>query len=772
MAGVELGGAVSAQSVARRGRTTASGSRRSSAASARPTRSRTRSVRCDRCPLRCTSWRRRSRSRSRSRRNSSRARSVSTERASCAATHRAVAARSAASRCRSCTTRSTARSGWRPRWTRAVTAGRATCRGASAARPPRCCSAGMLGLCLGTYSLLDTSTPRLLGAPMLALGVALVGRGTRARRPARPPHAVPARPVATPRVGHRDLGSDRGGDRDRGQRPRRERAQPVALPARVADAAADPARRHPVRARARRVHTAAAARRPSGRPRPPRDARAATGGSCRVIRFEHVTITYPDADRTVLRDVDLAIPAGELCLVVGATGTGKSTLLGAVNGLVPHFTGGTLRGRVTVDGRDTQTYPPRELADVVGVVTQDPLAGCVTDTLEEELAYGMEQLAIEPGVMRKRVEETLDLLGLAELRHRALHGLSGGQLQRVAIGAVLTAHPKVLVLDEPTSALDPTGAEEVLAAITAARARPRRDRRDGRAPARTGRAVRRPRRLPPGRRHGRVDGEPGLVLEPRVGRAADRRARRTRALAAAAALGARRAAARAASSPTELAGVRPPAVPDAARGLGGRDAARAAASSCASAPSSPCATSASTCAAGRSPRSWAATARESRRCCGRCRAPGPVRADMSTSAARDPAGLEPARARRLVGMVPHNPSDLLYLDSVGEELAHADAEAARANRHDRDSRSIASRPASPTTRTHAISRRASGSRSCSRSSSRRRRSCCCSTSPRAGSTTAPSTTSACILARPRRRGPRDRRRDPRRRVRRRRPRTG
>ena len=127
---------------------------------------------------------------------------------------------------------------------------------------------------------------------------------------------------------------------------------------------------------------------------------------------------------------------------------------------------GTLAGRVLVDGRDTATHPPRELADVVGVVGQDPLAGFVTDTVEEELAYGMEQLAVPPDVMRKRVEETLDLLGIAELRSRALHELSGGQQQRVAIGAVLTAHPRVLVLDEPTSALDPTAAEEVLAAIT------------------------------------------------------------------------------------------------------------------------------------------------------------------------------------------------------------------------------------------------------------------------------------------------------------------
>lgn len=185
-----------------------------------------------------------------------------------------------------------------------------------------------------------------------------------------------------------------------------------------------------------------------------------------MITFDNVTVTYVDGARPVLRGVDLTIDEGELCLVVGRTGSGKSTLLGAINGLVPHFTGGTLAGRVVVDGRDTATHPPRELADVVGVVGQDPLAGFVTDTVEEELAYGMEQLAIPPQVMRKRVEETLDLLGLAELRHEPLIELSGGQQQRVAIGAVLTVHPRVLVLDEPTSALDPTAAEEVLAAVT------------------------------------------------------------------------------------------------------------------------------------------------------------------------------------------------------------------------------------------------------------------------------------------------------------------
>ena len=185
-----------------------------------------------------------------------------------------------------------------------------------------------------------------------------------------------------------------------------------------------------------------------------------------MIRFDHVTFTYPDAERPALVDVDLDVPEGELCLVVGVTGAGKSTLLRSINGLVPHFTGGTLRGTVAVDGMSTADAPPRELAGVVGMVGQNPLAGFVTDHVEDELAYSMENLGFAPDVMRRRVEDVLDLLGIAELRGRPLGTLSLGQAQRVAIGSVLTASPRVLVLDEPTSALDPGAAEEVLAALT------------------------------------------------------------------------------------------------------------------------------------------------------------------------------------------------------------------------------------------------------------------------------------------------------------------
>ncbi|MET7512672.1 ATP-binding cassette domain-containing protein [Streptomyces sp. NPDC005480] len=184
-----------------------------------------------------------------------------------------------------------------------------------------------------------------------------------------------------------------------------------------------------------------------------------------MIRFEDVSVTYDGAATPTVRNIELDVPEGELVLLVGPSGVGKSTLLGAVSGLVPHFTGGTLSGRVTVAGRDTRTHKPRELADVVGTVGQDPLSHFVTDTVEDELAYGMESLGLPPDVMRRRVEETLDLLGLADLRERPIATLSGGQQQRVAIGSVLTPHPRVLVLDEPTSALDPAAAEEVLAVV-------------------------------------------------------------------------------------------------------------------------------------------------------------------------------------------------------------------------------------------------------------------------------------------------------------------
>jgi energy-coupling factor transport system ATP-binding protein len=184
-----------------------------------------------------------------------------------------------------------------------------------------------------------------------------------------------------------------------------------------------------------------------------------------ALRHEGVTFSYPDAERPALCGVDLTIDEGTFALALGPTGAGKSTFLRTANGLVPHFTGGRFEGRVTVAGRDTLQHPPRRLADVVAFVPQDPDASFVLDRVEDELAYGMENLGVDPGHMRRRVEEMLDLLDIEPLRGRSVRTLSGGERQRVAIAAALAAGPRILVLDEPMSQLDPQGAEHVVAAL-------------------------------------------------------------------------------------------------------------------------------------------------------------------------------------------------------------------------------------------------------------------------------------------------------------------
>ena len=184
-----------------------------------------------------------------------------------------------------------------------------------------------------------------------------------------------------------------------------------------------------------------------------------------MIKFSNVSLLYPTSTKTILEGLTFSIQEGEMVLVIGSTGTGKSSLLRLINGLVPHHTGGILAGDVSVDGISTQLVRPGELAHLIGIVGQNPAAGFVTDTVEEELVFGMESLSVAPEVMRKRVEEILDLLALAPLRNRAISTLSGGEQQRLAIGSALVMHPKILVLDEPTSALDPIAAEEVLSII-------------------------------------------------------------------------------------------------------------------------------------------------------------------------------------------------------------------------------------------------------------------------------------------------------------------
>lgn len=167
----------------------------------------------------------------------------------------------------------------------------------------------------------------------------------------------------------------------------------------------------------------------------------------------------------MIEDLSFTIEEGEMVLVMGHTGSGKSSLLRLINGLVPHHTGGILGGEIVVDGISTRVSKPGELAGIVGIVGQSPINSFVTDVVEDELAFGMESLNFAPDVMRKRIEEALDQVGLTALRNRTIATLSGGEQQRLAIASALVMHPKVLVLDEPTSALDPIASEEILSIL-------------------------------------------------------------------------------------------------------------------------------------------------------------------------------------------------------------------------------------------------------------------------------------------------------------------
>jgi energy-coupling factor transport system ATP-binding protein len=183
------------------------------------------------------------------------------------------------------------------------------------------------------------------------------------------------------------------------------------------------------------------------------------------IHFDHLTYTYPGSSDPALDDVTLDVQEGEFVLVSGASGTGKSTLLRCLNGLVPHFTGGTVGGRVSVADHDPVDEGPQTLSQVVGFVFQDPEGQFVVDRVEDEIAFALENAAVPPPEMRLRVEEALHVMDLTALRNRRLDTLSGGEKQKVAIAAALALRPRILALDEPTSQLDPQSAEEVLQAL-------------------------------------------------------------------------------------------------------------------------------------------------------------------------------------------------------------------------------------------------------------------------------------------------------------------
>ena len=178
-----------------------------------------------------------------------------------------------------------------------------------------------------------------------------------------------------------------------------------------------------------------------------------------MITVSGLRYHYPETDRPALDGIDLSIEAGELVGVVGANGAGKSTLCYALTGYIPHFFGGTMEGEVTAAGHDVRRTPVSQLAADVGLVFHNPfnqISGA-RYTVLEEVAFGLENLGVEPQAMRERALQALRATGLEDLAERSPFTLSGGEQQRLAIAAVMAMQPRVLVLDEPTSQLDPAG---------------------------------------------------------------------------------------------------------------------------------------------------------------------------------------------------------------------------------------------------------------------------------------------------------------------------
>lgn len=181
-----------------------------------------------------------------------------------------------------------------------------------------------------------------------------------------------------------------------------------------------------------------------------------------LIEFHDFSFKYLGAESLALRKVDLQVETGEYVVITGPSGCGKTTLCRAINGLVPQFHRGYIAGNVVIDGKNTRESNVAELATVAGLVFQQPENQLVTLNVEREIAFGPENLGVDPDEVRRRVEELIEMLDLEHLREKHPHEMSGGEQQRVAMAATLALKPKILVADEPTSNLDPQSAETIL----------------------------------------------------------------------------------------------------------------------------------------------------------------------------------------------------------------------------------------------------------------------------------------------------------------------
>lgn len=190
-----------------------------------------------------------------------------------------------------------------------------------------------------------------------------------------------------------------------------------------------------------------------------------------MIKTHHLFLRYPRAHVPALRDLSLQIAPGESVLLLGPSGGGKSTLAHLLAGLIPQNLFAHTQGEVQVDGLDPRSAPPGQTATRVGLLFQDPEASFATLTVEDEIAFGLENLRLSPSEMPARIAMALKQVGLSEFGHRRLDTLSGGEAQRVALAALLAMQPPILVLDEPTANLDPRATREFFAFLDQLRAK-------------------------------------------------------------------------------------------------------------------------------------------------------------------------------------------------------------------------------------------------------------------------------------------------------------
>lgn len=185
------------------------------------------------------------------------------------------------------------------------------------------------------------------------------------------------------------------------------------------------------------------------------------------FKLEDISYKYPLTEENILKNITIGIEKGEFWAVIGKNGSGKTTLCNVLRRFSPDFYKGELTGRIILENKELKDYTVKEIVQKIGFVFQNPFTQIsgVKETVFEEIAFGLENLGLEASHIKNKVEETLELLHIKELRHKNPYELSGGQGQKVALASIIAMEPEILIIDEPTSQLDPQGTEEIFKII-------------------------------------------------------------------------------------------------------------------------------------------------------------------------------------------------------------------------------------------------------------------------------------------------------------------